>query len=77
MNDPSTGHGELRRLLFNAAMSAVKTKTWKPIYEHYRTQGRSTTASLVIIARKNARTTWSIHHHHTTFNPERITKCLT
>jgi len=71
------GPAELRRLLFNAAMSASKTKVWKPIYESYRTQGWSTTASLVIIARKIARAAWSIHHYHTTFNPERITKCLT
>lgn len=71
------GPGELRRLLFNAAMSAVKTKTWKPIYEHYRARGWSTTAALVIIARKIARAAWSIHHYHTTFNSERITQCLT
>jgi transposase len=71
------GPSELRRLLFNAAMSAAKTKVWKPFYEHYRAQGWSTTAALVIIARKIARAAWSIHHYHTTFNPERITKCLT
>ncbi len=68
------GPGELRRLLFNAAMSAAKTKVWKPIYEHYRAKGWSTTASLVIIARKIARAAWSIHHYHSTFDPERITK---
>jgi transposase len=71
------GPAELRRLLFNAAMSAIKTKVWKPIYEYYRTQGWSTTATLVIIARKIARAAWSIHYYRTTFNPERITKCLT
>lgn len=71
------GPGELRRPLFNAAMSAARTKTWKPIYEHYRAKGLSTTASLVVIARKIARAAWSIHHYHSTFNPERITKCLT
>ena len=71
------GPGELRRLLFNAAMSGAKTKVWKPIYEHYRSQGWSTTAALVIIARKIARTAWSIHHYNSIFNPERITKCLT
>lgn len=68
------GPAELRRLLFNAAMAAIKSKIWKPIYEHYRTQGWSTTATLVIIARKIARTAWSIHHYHSTFDPERITK---
>jgi transposase len=67
------GPAELRRLLFNAAMAAIKSKVWKPIYEHYRALGWSTTASLVIIARKIARTAWSIHHYRTTFDPERIT----
>ncbi|WNM62161.1 IS110 family transposase [Candidatus Nitrospira neomarina] len=71
------GPAELRRLLFNAAMAAIKTKVWKPIYESYRTQGWSTTASLVIIARKIARAAWSIHHYRTTFHPERITQGLT
>ncbi|MGP0594383.1 IS110 family transposase [Nitrospira sp. T9] len=71
------GPAELRRLLFNAAMAAIKTNVWKPIYEAYRTQGWSTTASLVIIARKIARGAWSIHHYRATFNPERITQGLT
>lgn len=71
------GPAELRRLPYNAAMSAIKTTVWKPIYEQYRTRGWSMTATLVIIARKIARTAWSIHHYHTTFNPERITQCLT
>jgi hypothetical protein len=64
-------------LLFNAAMSAIKTNVWKPLYTHYRTKGWSTTATLVIIARKIARAAWSIHHYRPTFNPERITQCLT
>jgi transposase len=68
------GPAELRRLLFIAAMAAIKTKVWKPIYVHYRTLGWSTTASLVIIARKIARTAWSIHHYKSVFDPERITK---
>ncbi|MDP3662351.1 MAG: transposase, partial [Nitrosomonas sp.] len=68
------GPAELRRLLFNAAMAAAKSKAWKPIYAHYRAQGWSTTAALVIIARKIARAAWSIHHYHSTFDPERITK---
>ena len=68
------GPAELRRLLFNAAMAAIKSKVWKPIYEHYRARGWSTTAALVIIARKIARAAWSIHHYKSVFNPERITK---
>jgi transposase len=71
------GPAELRRLLFTAAMAAIKTKVWKPIYDSYRTRGWSTTATLVIIARKIARAAWSIHRYQTTFNPDRLTKGLT
>ncbi len=66
------GPAELRRLLYNAAMSAAKTKTWKPFYERHRAKGLSTTAALVILARKIARIAWSIHRHHTTFNPQMV-----
>ncbi len=71
------GPAELRRLLFNAAMAAVKSQVWKPIYESYRSQGWSSTATLVIIARKIARAAWSIHRYETTFNPNRLTRGLT
>ncbi len=30
------GSSELRRLLYLTALSAIKTKPWRPIYEHYR-----------------------------------------
>ena len=71
------GPAEVRRLLVNAAMAAVRTKAWKPIYDAYRSQGWSGTATLVIIARKIARAAWSIHRYQTTFNPDRLTKGLT
>ncbi len=71
------GSSELRRLLYIAAMSARKTATWKPVFEHYRAKGLSTTAALVILARRIARTAWSIYTHKTVFDPERLTKCLT
>jgi transposase len=71
------GPSELRRLLYLAAMAAAKTKTWKPIYQHYRAQGLSTTAALVVLARRIARTAWSIYTHKTAFDPQRITKALT
>jgi len=70
------GPSELRRLLFNAAMSGSKTTTWKPHYEHYRAKGWSSTAALVIIARKIARTAWSIYHYNTTFDTRRISSQL-
>jgi len=71
------GPGELRRLLFLAAMSAAKTKTWRPLYEHYRAKGLSGTAALVVLARRIARTAWSIYTHKTEFDPARLMKPLT
>jgi transposase len=71
------GPGELRRLLFLAAMSAAKTKTWRPLYEHYRAKGLSSTAALVILARRIARTAWSIFTYKTEFDPARLTNPLT
>ena len=71
------GPSELRRLLYIAAMAAVKTKLWKPIYGHYRAKGLSTTAALVVIARRIARTAWSVYTHKTEFDPKRIALTLT
>jgi len=71
------GPSELRRLLYLAAMSAVKTKTWKPLYERQRAKGLSTTEALVIRARRIARAAWSIHTHKTNFDPQRLTTPLT
>ena len=67
------GPAELRRLLYLAAMSAAKTKTWRPLYKHYRAKGLSGTATLVILARRIARTAWSIYTHQTEFDPARLT----
>ena len=66
------GPAEIRRLLFVAAMAAVKTSLWKPIYQHYRARGLSTTAALCVIARKILRTAWSMHKYQTTFDPQRL-----
>jgi len=71
------GPAELRRLLYMAAMSAIKTKTWRPLYEQYRAKGLSSTATLVILARRIARTAWSIYTHKTKFDPGRLTNPLT
>jgi transposase len=71
------GPSELRRLLYLAAMSAAKTKAWKAFYEHQRAKGLSTTAALVVLARRIARTAWSIFTHQTEFNPDRISVALT
>jgi transposase len=67
------GPAELRRLLYLAALSAVKTKIWRPLYEHYRARGLSTTAAFIILARRIARTAWSIYTYKTEFDPARLT----
>ena len=71
------GPSELRRLLYLAAMSAKKTKAWKPLFERYRAKGLSTTACFVILARRIARTAWSMYTYKTEFDPGRLTKGLT
>jgi transposase len=71
------GPSELRRLLYTAAMAAVTSPAWKPLYQHHLDKGLSRTAALVIIARKIARTAWSVYTHHTTFDPQRLTSGLT
>ncbi|NWB86605.1 IS110 family transposase [Pseudomonas gingeri] len=54
------GDSEARRLLHNAAMSASRTATWKPLYEELRARGFSTTQALVILARKLARVVFAL-----------------
>ena len=66
------GPGELRRLLYNAALAGAKTKTWKPWYDYYRGKGLPSTAALVVLARKIARIAFSLYRHNTTFDPSRI-----
>jgi transposase len=64
------GPAELRRLLFTAAMSASRTQLWQPFYQRYRVRGLSTTAALVVLARKLARIAFSIVRHNVDFRPE-------
>ena len=66
------GSPELRRLLFAGAMSACKTSTWHAFYQRYRDRGFSSTAALVILARKLARTAFSLVKYDQDFSPERI-----
>jgi transposase len=66
------GPAELRRLLFTAAMSASRSKLWKPFYQRYRDRGLSSTEALVILARKLARIAFSMLKHNTYFDPTMI-----
>jgi len=69
------GSPELRRLLFVGAMSACRSDTWKAFYQRYRDRGLSSTAALVILARKLARTAFSMLKYDQDFSSERIQHC--
>jgi transposase len=64
------GPAELRRLLFNAAMSAAKTRTWRPYYERERAKGLPSTAALVALARRLLRVAFALFKNHQSFSPD-------
>lgn len=66
------GPGELRRLLFIAAMAAVRSPIWKPTYDRHCARGLSSTAALVVLARRIARVAWAVHYHEAEFDPTRL-----
>lgn len=68
------GNGELRRLLYLAAQSNLRTKDspFKAHYQRERAKGLSSTAALCAVARKVARLAWSLHAHNTTYQPQRV-----
>ncbi len=66
------GPGELRRLLYIAALAGSKSPIWKPTYERHRARGLSSTAALVVLARRIARVAWAVHYHQTEFDPTRL-----
>jgi transposase len=71
------GPSAMPRLLYNAAMSASRTKAWRPLYERILAKGLSHTEALVILARRIARTAWSIYTHKAAFNAQRISSVST
>lgn len=66
------GPAEMRRLLFNAAMSAANSKLWRAYYQRYLARGFSTTAALVVLARKLARLAFSLIRTGEVFQPQRL-----
>jgi transposase len=70
------GDPELRRLLYMAAQSnlVANNSPYRDIYQAHRDRGLSTTAALCAVARRIARTCWSIHKHQTSFEPDRVRK---
>jgi transposase len=63
------GPSETRRLLFNCARSAARTKLWRPYYERQRAKGLSATAATVILARKMIRIAFALYKTDKPFDP--------
>ncbi|HEY4723526.1 MAG TPA: IS110 family transposase [Anaerolineae bacterium] len=66
------GNAEDRRLIYLAAQSAAKTKTFKPIYLALRAKGFATTEAIVIIARKLLRIAFAVWTSNKPFDPKKI-----
>lgn len=66
------GPAELRRLLFNAAMSAAQTSAWRSVYERERAKGLPRTAALVVLARKLVRVAFSLFKSGALFQPQPV-----
>jgi transposase len=66
------GPGEMRRLLFLAAMAFARNPNGSPLYARYRDRHLSSTACFVILARKLLRIAWTLHRKAIDFDP----RCL-
>lgn len=65
------GPALLRCLLYNAGMSASRSKLFKPLYTELRGRGLHSTEAIVILARKLARIAFAIYKSGQTFNAQK------
>lgn len=72
------GDAEVRRLLYCCAQVTLRLRDrsnpFRAQYERERAKGLPSTAALCVVARKLARTCWSLVEHQTTYDPERVTR---
>lgn len=54
------GPGELRRLLYIAALTASRRPAWREVYNRHKAKGLSSTACMVILSRKILKTAFGI-----------------
>jgi transposase len=70
------GDAELRRLLYLCALANVRsrdaTNPFKVQYEREKAKGLTTTGALCAVARKLARTCWSLERHGTQYEATRV-----
>ena len=62
------GDPEYRRLLYNAAMAAARTRYYRQTYQQALARGFSTTAAYVIVARKLARLAFALLKKQASFD---------
>ena len=70
------GDAELRRLLYLAAQSTIRSKgsPFAQIYQRHTApeRGLASTEAICVVARKLARTAWSMVKYNTEYNPARV-----
>ncbi len=66
------GDAEMRRLLYNGAMSFARNPDYKPLYERLRARGFSSTAAYVVLARKLVRIAFALLSRGEVFDSERF-----
>jgi transposase len=68
------GDAELRRLFYLCAQASLRAKESPFVaqYEREQNKGLSKTAALCAVARKMARLCWSLAHHGTEYDPDRV-----
>lgn len=66
------GNAEDRRLIYLAAQSAAKTKTFRPMYLALRDKGFASTEAIVIIARKLLRVAFAVWTSGNQFDPGKL-----
>lgn len=72
------GDGEIRRLLYCVGQSAMRMPLWKPFYEEQIAKGRKHVEAVMILARRIAKTAFSLLRHKCDFDPERVRRaCAT
>ena len=67
------GPSEERRLIFNCARTAARTKVWRPYYQAQIAKGLSATAAAVILGRKMLRVAFALYKQRLPFDPARLT----
>lgn len=63
------GDGEIRRLLFNAAMQGRRNALWEPYYLRLRDRGLSSTAAFMALGRKLAKVCFALLQKDSEFDP--------